>query len=488
MLRDHRMNCAARILLFLAPVSLCIALLSGCQHPVQSHPAAASFEMGAAETDITPPVGFRMAGYFDERLSTGIHDPLHAKAIVLQQGPERFAWVFCDLVGLSLNVTTNARALASRQTGIPVANIMICATHTHTGPLFDDTRRYYFHRAAVAAHGTDPQEQIDYPAFLIERLVKVIGAAQAAVQPAHLAVGATRQDGLTFNRRYWMKSGKVVFNPGRLNPDIVRPAGPTDSEVGVLLAYSQSAPLPFAGITTFALHSDTVGSTLFSADYEYYLEQTLRLAFGENFMCAFGLGTCGDLNHIDVGHKESLKGFAQSAHIGRTLGRAVLRASRHVRPISQPSLAVRSAVVDAQLQEVSPEQFAEARGMVDKLGDTNTGFFAKVAAVKTLDLASRGTSVPMEVQVFRLDSDAAMVCLPGELFVELGLAIKRSSPFKHTFVLTICNDRPSYVPTDTAFNEGSYEISNARVKPGTGDLLVNTALALLGELKATAAP
>src|SRR5215831_11853170 len=89
--------------------------------------------IGAAEIDITPPVGHRMAGYFDERLATGVHDPLKAKAIVLQQGQERIAMVFCDLVGVSLTVTTNARAQASQQTGIPVTNIVICATHSHTG-------------------------------------------------------------------------------------------------------------------------------------------------------------------------------------------------------------------------------------------------------------------------------------------------------------------------------------------------------------------
>jgi neutral ceramidase len=89
----------------------------------------------------------------------------------------------------------------------------------------------------------------------------------------------------------------------------------------------------------------------------------------------------------------------------------------------------------------------------------------------------------MEVQVFRLDSDTAIVGLPCEIFVELGLAIKAQSPFKKTIVMSICNDRPSYVPTLKAFKEGSYEITNARVKPGVGEMLVETAVKLLGEAK-----
>ena len=484
-----------RHLVGLASVLLSCSLFSPCRSAHAAGSPNNSLQIGAAEIDITPPIGHRMAGYFDERLSTGIHDPLHAKALVLKRGPEQIALVFCDLVGVSLTVTTNARAQASQKTGIPVSNIMICATHSHTGPLFDDVRRYYFHQAAVAKFGKDPQEKIYYPDFLIERLVKVIARAQAKLHPAQLEAGITQQEGLTFNRRYWMKNGKVAFNPGQLNPNIVRPAGPSDPDVGILLARDLPkvgtrstasqipSALPFAGVTVFAMHSDTVSGTLYSADYAYYLQETLRHTFGKRFISAFGAGTCGDLNHINVNKKEPVKGPEVAERLGTTLGQAVLRASTSLTPITSPSLAVRSTKLTVPLQDVTPEQLADARSKIDKLGDTNTDFFIKVVAVKTLDLAMRGPTWPMEVQVFRLDADHAIVCLPCEIFVELGLAIKQASPFKHTIVISICNDRPSYIPTKKAFTEGSYEITNARVKPGAGEMLVEAALKLLGELK-----
>src|SRR6266850_305710 len=176
-----------------------IFLFPGCQHTASDATKTDLLKVGVAEIDITPPVGHRMAGYFDERLATGVHDPLKAKAIVLQQGAEQIALVFCDLVGVSLNVTTNARTQASQKTGIPVSNIVICATHSHTGPLFDDVRRHYFHERDVAMYGTDPKEKIHYPTFLAERLVKVIAKALAKVRPAQLAAGVTKQEGLTFN-------------------------------------------------------------------------------------------------------------------------------------------------------------------------------------------------------------------------------------------------------------------------------------------------
>ena len=466
-----------------------VCLLPGCQHPTGLAPSAESLKAGAAEIDITPPVGYRLAGYFNERFSTGVHDPLHAKAIVLEQGARQLALVSCDLVGISLGVTTNARARASERTGIPVSNIVICATHSHTGPLYEGALRDYLHEAAKAKHGDDPQEKADYPAFLTGQLVKVIAAAQANLRPAQLAAGIARQEKLSFNRRYWMKNGKVATNPGQLNPDIVRPAGPIDPDVGILLARGLRQPQPFAGLTVFAVHSDTVGGTEYSADYEYFLEQTLRRAFGKDFISAFGLGTCGDLNHINVHEKEPPRArFAVAERIGRTLGEKVISAAKDLPVISAPGLAVRSTILRVPLQEVTPQQLAEARLTMSKFADTNTAFLAKVAAVKTLDLASRGPFCPMEVQVFRLDADTAIVCLPCEIFVELGLAIKQASPFKRTLVIEICNDRPSYVPTQKAFAEGGYEITNARVKPGAGEMLVDAAVTLLRRLKESGNP
>jgi hypothetical protein len=456
---------------------------AACRSAESDHDTRAPLEMGAAEVDITPPVGFRMAGYFDERISTGTHDPLHTKALVLRQGDTRMALVCCELLGLSLNVSTNARALACRQTGIPFSHIIICANHTHTGPLFDDVRGFYFHKAAVAEHGTDLHETIDYPQFLIQELAKAIANAQANLKPVQLEIGTTRQEGLTFNRRYWMKNGKVVFNPGQLNPNIVRPAGPTDPEVGILLARRPPEPEPFAGLTVFAMHSDTVGGTLYSADYAYFLQQTLRQAFGPNFISAFALGTCGDLNHIDVQKKEPVSGFQITERIGRALGLAVLNATNALKAISHPSLAVVSRTVTARMQSFTPQQLSDAHSMLNELGEPSTDFYRKVAVVKVLDLEQRGLTWPMEVQVIRLDADSAIVCLPGEIFVELGLAIKRESPFKNTFVLSICNDRPSYVPTQKAFAEGSYEVSNSRVAAGTGEQLVGVALDMLRTIK-----
>lgn len=457
-------------------------LWDGCAGGRRAH--SAPWRAGLAETDITPPIGFRMAGYFDERLSTGTHDPLLAKAIVLQQGREKVALVFCDLVGLSLDVSRKARADASRATGIPVTHIVVAATHSHTGPLFDDVRADYFHEDALARHGTDPHQAMDYPAFLRGRIVDAIVRANARLQPARLEAGVAQEARYPFNRRYYMKNGKVAFNPGHLNPKIAGPAGPVDHDVDMLFCQGAADGRIFGGLTVFAMHCDTIGATEFSADYPYYIQQSLRRALGSDFISAFGVGTCGDLNNIDVSQPAGNdKGFAVAQSIGDGIADAELAEMRRLESVERPSLAVKDKIMMMPLQAVTPDEIAAARVTLGGLRDPKVNFYSKVRAVKTIDLAQRGRIYPMEVQVIRLGAETAVVCLPAEFFVQFGLDIKKASPFKRTFVITVCNDRPCYVPTLKAFHEGSYEVINSRVEPGGGEAMAGEALELLRELK-----
>jgi neutral ceramidase len=228
-------------------------------NPVVIH--AAPLKAGLATVDITPPVGWRMSGYFYERLSTNIHDPLQAKALVFEQGREKAALVFCDLIGISRHLASQVRQTALRKTGIPAENILIAATHTHTGPLYFGALREHFHEAAVAKakDGIDPFERLDYTGYLADRLVDVIVRAQGRLEPIHVEVGSANQTGLSFNRRYLMKDGSVMTNPGKTNSNILRAAGPVDPEVGILVFVNPVRKKPVATLTTFGLHPDTVG-------------------------------------------------------------------------------------------------------------------------------------------------------------------------------------------------------------------------------------
>jgi hypothetical protein len=297
-----------------------------------------------------------------------------------------------------------------------------------------------------------------------------------------MTAGMAREKRLAFNRRFHMRDGSVRFNPGQLNPDIIRPAGPIDPDVGLLALKERGAKHPFAAVVTYALHLDTTSGTEYSADYPRFLEESLRESFGSNFASLFGAGTCGDINHIDVRTKDVRRANEIGRVLAETAGRALEDGS--LKPITDPSLAVRTARVDAPLQAYSTSEVAAARKDLEIVGQRKLPFLEEVKAYSIVAVQSyKAPTLPLEVQAFRISDDVAIVTLPSEIFVELGLAIKVASPFKTTIVLELANDSLGYIPTKKAFAEGSYETVNSRVEPGVGEMLVETAVTLLKDLK-----
>lgn len=451
-----------------------LSILAGAAH------SAEPIQAGAAQVEITPPKGYRMSGYFQERLNTGIKDPLFAKALVFRQGNRSAALVICDLIGISLAASSEARKLASAKTGIPADHIAIAATHSHTGPLYAGALREYFHARAVARHGRDPQEEIVFGDVLVAKLVEAIDLANKGVSTVTIDAGVTEEKRLAFNRRFHMKDGTVRFNPGQRNPDIVRVAGPIDPDVGLLrLRTTGEGAKDLAGLVVFALHLDTLGGTDYSADYPAMLQTELRKSLGAEYVNLFGIGTCGDINHIDVTVKER----RTTAEIGTMLAETVAAGLPKLKRIAEPSLAVGRTGVEVPLQQYSAEAIAQAKGRMDKVGTRELTFLEQVEATKIMDLQRRqGPNITLEVQAIRLSADVAIVTLPGEVFVELGLEIKRQSPFATTLVIELTNDAPAYIPTKRAFLEGSYEIVNSRVTSGGGEAMVEAAVKLLKDL------
>jgi hypothetical protein len=323
---------------------------------------------------------------------------------------------------------------------------------------------------------------VGYAADLVDKIVAAIVEATSSLRPALLEAGYALESRLSFNRRFFMKDGSVRFNPGPMNPDIVRAAGPIDPQVGVVWLKRPAAAHPLAAIVSFALHLDTTGGTAYSADYPKFAEDTLKRSFGREFTLLFGAGACGDINHIDVTTRDR----RTAADIGRTLGETIARTkeSKGFAAIDEPSLAVRSTKVRSPLQRYSDEEIADARQRMELVGGRELPFLEQVKACTIMDLSLRDANVlPLEVQAFRLGPDTVIVTWPGEVFVELGLAIKAASPFKTTIVIELANDDPAYIPTKKASVEGSYEVVNSRIQPGGGEQLVEAAIGLLKELK-----
>ncbi len=459
-------------------------------------------KVGVAVLEITPPAGYRMSGYFRERLATGTHDPLLAKALVLQQEvhgtTQQATLVFCDLIGMAPQVAADARRKVEALTGIPYKHVAIAATHTHTGPLYFGALREWFHHRALQKIGRDSAESVDYPKQLTATIVAAVQKAQKQLTPVWAFAGVGQETRLSFNRRFHMKDGSVRFNPGQKNPNIVRPAGPIDPEIGLVRFQSLKQGTDLGLLSVFALHLDTVGGTQYAADFPLYLQQELRKACGQEILSLFGAGTCGDINHIDV----TTQGRRSAKQIGTLLAESVLRTLPQLKPIKKPSLAVKQTVVSVPLQQFSRERLVWARQSMPKIGTRDLGFLEQVEAYKIMAVQMRTgqhpfggqaegqqsaeelkTTLGLEVQAFRLGPEVALVTLPGEVFAELGLAIKQRSPFATTLVIELTNDAPGYIPTRKAFAQGSYETVNSRVQTGSGEQMVEAAVRLLSELK-----
>ena len=445
-----------------------------------------SVTIGTARSDLTPPLGTSLAGYFEDRQARGVHDPLLCKALYVTADNSALRLTSCDLIGIHSDTLLRAEEIAGAQTG-PREQSLVCCTHTHLGP------------ATMSLLGSPRADE--YADRLPQVLAQAMRGAAGDTFAGQLSVAVTEARGVSFNRRYHMRDGSVRMNPGRGNPDVVGPAGPVDPQVLVLLARDTSGR-PRALVVNFALHLDTIGGDLVSADYPHYLAQRVREALGEQVETLFANGAFGDINHIDVNDPNQPAGFAMAEHCGTRLAEAVLQACDSARPLNNPVVHAARRIVPLPARTIEPETLERAR-LVQVLADPNANRAEREAAAERLGtdqpdtrlrvyarewqmLAERGPKpYEADVRVACLTPEVAFVGLPGEVFCELGLAIKRNSPFQHTFVISLANGYVGYVGTERAYSEGSYETTPARsspLAPGAGEMLVDAALDLLRQV------
>ena len=444
---------------------------------------AETLRVGVATADITPPLGIPMAGYYHARGADGVLDPLFTKAMVIESGGARAAFVTLDLISITREITEQSRAQIEKATGIPGSRVMISATHAHTGPVLAGRGKRGFDLGGQEALA------VTYTDALPAKIAESVRLANERLQPARLSAARGRCDDLTFNRRYFMRDGSVGWNPGKLNPNVVMPAGPSDSEVSLLYIDKPGATGPaqsIAAYVNFAMHPDTCGGSKVSADWPGALGRVLAGYHGTNHLTLVANGTCGNLNHLDTSWRWPQGTAIEQHRIATILGAAVFQAYKDLAPVSTNPLPLRakSEVVELALPEVTSEQIDEAtQTLAATKDDRGANFMKLVRAYRVLDIAERaGQPHRVEVQVIALGKEVAWVSLPGEIFVELGLAIKKRTPFPHTYLVELANESIGYIPDRRSFAEGNYEPESARCAAGSGERLVDAAVQLLTEL------
>ncbi len=424
---------------------------------------------GVSQVDITPPLGVGMRGYFEERTATTVHDPLHVRSFALESGSGAVAVAVCDLIGLQRQYVDRTKERIAAATGLRPEQVMISCTHTHTGPHTGDD---------------------DYTRFLIGRIADGVRMAWDRREPALVGWGRGAESRVVFNRRYRMKDGSVQTNPGLGNPEVIEPAGPVDPEVGVL-ELRRCDGRTIGLLANYALHYVGIPEDrqAISADYYGFFAASMQRLIGGagDLVAALANGASGDLNNLDVlgnarprndsyQHTERVAAVvAAAAFWGRNeaqftddvaLGSALAEVTLEPRSAPAPDELARATAIEARV----------TAGQRVLMGERS---FARRVRRTAAHPAEPYTTV---VQALRI-GDLGVASAPGELFVELGLAIKQRSPFGQTLVLELGNDSVGYIPTARAFEEGAYEPESSPYAPGFGEAIAETAVRLLEGLR-----
>lgn len=367
---------------------------------------AEGLRVGAAAVAITPPSGTPMAGYYSIRTADGVHDDLYAKAIVLESGGRKAALVALDLIATTRDLVVQSRAAIEEATGIPGDSVMISATHSHTGPVISGRG------VREADFGGATDEALAYRGALPGKIAEAVAKANDALAPARARAAHGREASIAFNRRFHMKDGTVGWNPGKGNPAIVKPAGPIDPDVPVVVFEStDDERRPIAAYVNYAVHLDNVGGPYISADLPGVLSDLLAAVKGESLVTVWTAGCCGDINHIDVNWPEPQKGFDNAERMGIILAGSVLEAWPTLEAVEEAPLRVRSVVVPLPAPEVTDGDIERALSVVDRRKQPDgapPSFLETVDAYKVLDVeATGGRPREVEVQVIALGDQVA---------------------------------------------------------------------------------
>jgi hypothetical protein len=416
---------------------------------------------GAFAIDVTPttfPVSVN--GGMSDRKATSAHDPLHARCLVLDDGKTKLAIVVVDSCMIPREIADAAKALAEKKTGIPAANVLISATHTHTAPTLAGTFQ------------SEPNE--GYVQFLPGKIAEGIEKANERLAPARAGWGGENEPNQLFNRRWRMKEGvanpdpfggtldKVKMNPGRQNPGLLEPAGPTDPEVSVL-SIRGADDKPLALLANYSLHY--VGDVPpLSADYFGVFAEVIRqkLDAGAGFVGILSNGTSGDVNNINFREAapKRMPG-EQSRLVADAVATAAKKASDGAAFRGDVALTAAEAEIELGVRKPTAEEVKRAEEILEKAKGRELKAVEEVYARETVLLAKYPDRVRLKIQVLRI-GDLAIVAIPCEVFTEIGLEIKAKSPLKRTFTIELANGYNGYLPTPAQHALGGYETWRAR--------------------------
>ena len=422
---------------------------------------------GFAKEDITPRRGIPLCGYFEPRPNCGVLDPLQLRAAVFECNGSVTGIVSYDLCEIDRKVIQRFQA-AVTAAGLDFADrLLFCATHTHTGPytapLFDG-----------------PMDE-QYIQMLVDKTVCAVSDAYGSLADAELLTTCTSCSNLAFNRRFWMKDGTVLTNPGKLNPDIVKPEGGIEPEIPIL-AVKQQGRLQLI-VASISNHTDTIGGNLVSADWPGRMEREIQNAVGYDLPVIMLLAAQGNINHFNVNNGVNQTNYGEACRIGKGYAAAIVSQLYALQPIVVNEIRVDSQELEVPYYKVTDEEYAEAKAIVESLESrknagmddlTSEGIAKGNASVKLFfakalmeNRENPITEKRFEQMISLKFGDAlGIVSIPAEPFIEIQQAIKSASPFKMTMVAALGMGAFGYIGMPEVYSRlGGYETKPFRTSP-----------------------
>lgn len=452
--------------------------------------AAGSLRAGAAASNITPPLGEMIVGGWKPIPAKNIHDELHARCLVLDDGDTKLAIVLCDNVGIPREVFDAAKKKAAEATGIPADHILTAATHTHS---------------ATTARGPNKvvreKEMTAYQTFLVQRIADGIVRAAHNLEPAEIGFGTAEEPSQVFNRRWHMTPGspalknpfggvdKVRMNPPRRDPNLLRPAGPTDPQIAFLSVRSVEGR-PIALLANYSLHYvGGVRSGDVSADYFGVFAGRIEELLGAGnveprFVGILSNGTSGDVNNIDFqGQRKRREPYEQINRVADLVAKGVYEAHKSVEFRRDVQLEALTRELTLSVRKPTPEQMEWARAQLESGEEGKSVDKAKIYARRFERLDKSPDEISVLLQTLQI-GDVGIAAIPFETFTETGLDIKKRSPCRRTFTIELANGSYGYLPTPEQHKLGGYEtwMGTNNVEKEASEKIVQSLLEMFCEM------
>ncbi len=460
---------------------------------------AGEFKVGFARTDITPPLGVNMPGYFKVRHAKKVLDPLQVNCVAFNDGRKTAFIMQIDVVTVSSWVADRMREAVVKATGVDRDAIMLHASHTHDG---GNLSQNLTRGGQVFNKGIDDLTKL-YVKMATTRVADAAVMAIRDLKPAKLSYQRSFARRISFGRRYLMKDGKVRTNPGTNNPDIVKPAGPPPDETVQVLRIDREGGKPICMIN-FQTHPDVVGGETITADWPGLTRTVFEGATLGKTHCIVINGTQGDLNHCNVqprpGELNGLKrdfdavdrGYAHAWHMANVLAASALSVWLKCIPLEAGEVKFATEVVrvppqipkDERAPKWARDVWAKHEAGKDaELPWKDMELTTEVArAGRMMRLADGPDYFDLPIIGISIGKSVAFGGFPGEPFNDIGKAIKKDSPFTLTILSCLTNGSRGYFPFSDAYVGGGYESATSPFGPTVADDLIKGQLKLLGEL------